>query len=119
MSNVIIKNFQNPDEVRYFEKGKFELIKLNNMLIGKATYDPGWKWSEHVSPLSKTKFCEVEHYGKVLSGSATVFLPNDYTFILREGDLFYVSNEPHDSWVIGAQKYVSLHFLGAETYATD
>ena len=43
MSNVIIKNFQNPDEVRYFEKGKFELIKLNNMLIGKATYNPGWK----------------------------------------------------------------------------
>ena len=39
MLNVIIKNFQNPDEVRYFEKGKFELIKLNNMLIGKATYD--------------------------------------------------------------------------------
>ena len=73
MSNVIIKNFQNPDEVRYFEKGKFELIKLNNMVIGKATYNPGWKWSEHVSPLSKTKFCEVEHYGKVLSGSATVF----------------------------------------------
>ena len=41
MSDVIIKNFQDPDEVRYFEKGKFELIKLNNMLIGKATYDPG------------------------------------------------------------------------------
>ena len=119
MSNVIIKNFQNPDEVRYFEKGKFELIKLNNMLIGKATYNPGWKWSAHVSPLSKTKFCEVEHYGKVLSGSATVFLPNDNTYILKEGDLFYVSKESHDSWVIGDQKYISLHFLGAESYATN
>ena len=117
MLNVIIKNFQNPEEVRYFEKGKFELISLKNMLIGKATYDPGWKWSEHVSPLSQTRFCEVEHYGKVLSGSATVFLPNDKTYILNKGDLFYVSSEAHDSWVLGKEKYISLHFLGAEFYA--
>ena len=56
MFDVIVKNFQNPDEIKDFKKGRFELIKLNNMVIGKAIYEPGWKWSEHVSPLSGTKF---------------------------------------------------------------
>jgi len=117
MFDVIVKNFQNPDEVKDFKKGRFELIKLNNMVIGKAIYDPGWKWSEHVSPLNGTKFCEVKHYGKVLSGSAIVFLPNDKNYLLQKGDLFYVSSKSHDSWVVGNEKYISLHFLGAEFYA--
>jgi len=26
---------------------------------------------------------------------------------------------PHDSWVIGDEPYVSLHFLGADRYATE
>ena len=117
MFDVIVKNFQNPDEIKDFKKGRFELIKLNNMVIGKAIYEPGWKWSEHVSPLSGTKFCEVEHYGKVLSGSAIVFLPNDKDYLLQKGDLFYISSKSHDSWVVGNKKYISLHFLGAEFYA--
>ena len=69
--NIVLKNFDNPDIVRNFEKGKFEIVTIGGMTIGRATYEPGWKWSKHVSPLSGTKFCEVEHLGMVLSGSAT------------------------------------------------
>ena len=36
---------------------------------------------------------------------------------MRAGDLFYISLEPHDSWVVGSEPYVSLHFLGATKYA--
>ena len=36
---------------------------------------------------------------------------------LRAGELFYIPPIPHDSWVIGDEPYVSLHFLGAEKYA--
>lgn len=50
MLEVILKRFENPDEVRRFEKGRFELIKLSGMTIGRATYEPGWKWSAHVGP---------------------------------------------------------------------
>ena len=35
----------------------------------------------------------------------------------KKGDIFYVSPNPHDSWVVGDQAYVSLHFLGADKYA--
>ena len=33
------------------------------------------------------------------------------------GQLFYIPATPHDSWVVGDEPYVSLHFLGAEHYA--
>jgi hypothetical protein len=31
--------------------------------------------------------------------------------------LFYIPGVPHDSWVIGDEPYVSLHFTGADYYA--
>jgi len=37
---------------------------------------------------------------------------------LRPGSLFHIPPLPHDSWVMGDEPYVSLHFLGAERYAT-
>ena len=65
MDDYIIKRFENPDEVREFDKGKYEVINLPGMTIGKATYYKGWKWSVDVSPLSGTEFCETEHLGTV------------------------------------------------------
>ena len=117
MNEIILRQFDNPDETRTFEKGKFELIEISNMIIGKATYKPGWKWSTNVSPLAETKFCRVEHLGFVLCGSATVAFSKGETHILEKGDLFYVPPMPHDSWVIGDEEYISLHFLGTEKYA--
>ena len=67
MDDYIIKRFENPDEVREFDKGKYEVVNLPHMTIGKATYHKGWKWSDDVSPLSGTEFCETEHLGMVIS----------------------------------------------------
>ena len=117
MIDIILKQFDSPDQVREFDKGKFEIIDMEKMTIGKATYAPGWKWSIDVSPLSGTQFCEVEHLGMVLSGSATVAFESGEIYTLKKGDIFYVSPLPHDSWVVGDDEYVSLHFIGAEKYA--
>ncbi len=117
MLDLIIKKFDNPDEIREFEKGRFELLDLPGMTIGKATYNPGWKWSEDVSPLSDTEFCNVEHLGMVLEGRATVVFEDKNIRTLGEGDVFYVPPVPHDSWVVGDVDYVSIHFLGADSYA--
>ena len=116
MLDVIIKRFERPDEVRQMIKGKFELVRLGGLTVGRATYEPGWKWSEHVGPGVGLTRCTVEHVGLVLQGVATVAF-EDRVLEMRPGDLFYVPPEPHDSWVVGDQPYVSLHFLGADTYA--
>ncbi|MBI1187045.1 MAG: cupin domain-containing protein [Alphaproteobacteria bacterium] len=114
---VILKRFEAPDEVRVFEKGRFELVTLGGMTIGRATYQPGWRWSTHVGAATGATHCHVEHVGMVISGCATAAMANGEVIEMRAGDLFYVPPEPHDSWVVGDEPYVSLHFLGADHYA--
>ncbi|MEY2556294.1 MAG: hypothetical protein QOF93_1438 [Verrucomicrobiota bacterium] len=114
---VIIKRFESPDEVRVMRKGKFELVHIGGMTIGRATYEPGWKWNEHVGPSVGAARCHVEHVGLVISGTATVAFDDGRVVELHVGELFHVPPIPHDSWVIGDEPYVSLHFLGAEKYA--
>jgi len=116
MLEVILKSFENPDETRIFEKGKFEIVQIGGMTIGRATYQPGWKWSKHVAPFSNTSLCEVAHVGMVISGRAVAAMKGGAVVELVPGALFYVPPEPHDSWVVGEEPYVSLHFLGAEHY---
>jgi uncharacterized RmlC-like cupin family protein len=114
--DLILKRFERPDETREMVKGRFEVVHLGGLTIGRATYQPGWRWSEHVGPTVGSTRCSVEHVGLVLTGSATVAFA-DRVIEMKPGDLFYVPPEPHDSWVVGAEPYVSLHFLGADTYA--
>ncbi len=99
--DFLIKRFEQPDEVRTFEKGKFEIVKIGSMTIGRASYDPGWKWSAQVGAATGCAACQMK---------------DARYFEMRAGDLFYIG-PGHDSWVVGDEPYVSLHFLGAEHYA--
>lgn len=114
--DVILKRFEQPDETRLFKKGKFETVQVGGMTVGRATYEPGWKWSEHVGTLSGTSLCQVEHIGLVISGRAVASLQDRRDIELKPDVLFYIPPVPHDSWVIGDEPYVSLHFLGGENY---
>jgi quercetin dioxygenase-like cupin family protein len=117
MMDVILKRFEQPDEARVFEKGRFELVHVGGMTIGRASYEPGWKWSEHVGAAIGAKSCQVEHVGMVISGKATAAMDDGRVIEMKAGDVFYIA-PGHDSWVVGHEPYVSLHFLGAETYAS-
>jgi uncharacterized cupin superfamily protein len=64
-----------------------------------------------------TARCAVEHVGLVISGTATAAFDDGTVIELRPGTLFHIPDRPHDSWVVGDEPYVSLHFLGAEVYA--
>ena len=74
MEEIILKNFDEPDEIRKFNKGQLEIVTVANMTIGRATYAPGWKWSIDVSPLVGTEFCEVEHLGMVIAGLSLIHI---------------------------------------------
>jgi quercetin dioxygenase-like cupin family protein len=116
MLEVVMKRFENPDETRRFEKGIFEIIRIGGMTIGRASYEPGWRWSEHVAPVAGAPLCDVEHVGMVISGRAMAAMNDGTQYELTPGSLFYIPPVPHDSWVIGDEPYVSLHFLGADHY---
>ena len=116
MDEVILKRFEHPDETRIFEKGRFDLVRLGGLTIGRAQYEPGWRWSTHVRPLAGTELCEVEHVGMVIAGRAMVAMREGTQLELGPGSLFYIPPVPHDSWVVGDEPYVSLHFPGAGDY---
>ena len=116
MTEVILKQFEHPDETRMFPKGKFEIVHIGGMAIGRATYEPGWRWSEHVGREMGAKSCQVEHVGMVVSGRATAAMDDGTVYEMQAGDLFYVP-PGHDSWVVGDEPYVSIHLLGARDYA--
>jgi quercetin dioxygenase-like cupin family protein len=109
-------NFDQPTETREFAKGRFELYRVGPVTLGRATYQPGWRWSEHVAPAAGTPTCQVEHVGLVLSGAAVARMDDGTERVMKEGDFFYVP-PGHDSWVVGDVPYVSLHILGSEDYA--
>jgi len=115
MENAI-RRFEKPDETRTFEKGRFDLVTIGGVSVGRASYEPGWKWSVHVAPIAGTRSCTVEHVGLVVSGRAMVAMDDGREILLQPGDLFAIA-PGHDSWVVGDEPYVSLHLLGAGGYA--
>jgi hypothetical protein len=68
--DLTLVNRDSPAEVRTFEKGRFELYRVGPMTLGRATYEPGWRWSEHVGAATGETLCDVEHVGLVISGQA-------------------------------------------------
>jgi len=90
MLDVILKSFDNPDDVQLFAKGKFEVVNIGGLTIGRATYQPGWKWSVDVGPQIGEDLCSVEHVGMVISGAATAAFEDGRVIELKPGKLFYI-----------------------------
>jgi quercetin dioxygenase-like cupin family protein len=113
---IVVKRLDRPEDERRFEKGVFRTVGVGGMEIGRAEYEPGWRWSTHVGPVAGTASCQVEHVGIVLAGRAAVKMDDGEEIVLAPGDVFYVP-PGHDSWVVGDERYVSLHLQGAARYA--
>ncbi|HEX6574410.1 MAG TPA: hypothetical protein VF042_05515 [Gemmatimonadaceae bacterium] len=113
----ILAHFDRPDETREMFKGRFEVSTIEGIKVGRASYEPGWKWSEHVGRALGQKHCNVEHIGFVVAGTAVAAYSDGRIEELREGKRFYVPSDPHDSWVVGNTPYVSLHFVGVDKYS--
>jgi hypothetical protein len=105
-----------PIETREFPKGRFELYRVGPMTLGRASYEPGWRWREDVGAATGEEWCEVEHVGLVMSGRAMAAMRDGTERVMEPGQLFYVP-PGHDSWVVGSEPYVSLHIMGSEDYA--
>lgn len=114
---AILRRFDSPAEVREMIKGRFEIVDIEGMTVGRASYEPGWKWSKHVGRALGQSRCTVEHVGLVVSGTATAAFDDGRIEVLKAGQRFYIPPEPHDSWVVGQDPYVSLHFVGADRYS--
>ncbi len=101
------KNVNSPDETRDIPNGKLELVNLAGVTFGRATFQPGWKWSESVKPIMGTDSCEVNHNGYCMSGALHVVMDDGSETDIGPGD-FFVIPAGHDAWVVGDKPLVSL-----------
>ncbi len=116
ITRVDIKRFDNPDETRLFDRGRAEICHVGGAILGKYTFEPGWKWSESVKPIAKTERCEVAHTNYVISGRMHIVMADGSEYDVQAGDTFYLP-PGHDGWVVGDEPAVLLDFAGAEHYA--
>ena len=117
MAQVERKRFEQPDETRPFQgKGQVELVNIGDGMVGRATFQPGWKWSDHVKPIAGTESCQAAHVGYVVSGRQKVLMDDGTELEIGPGDV--VSIPPgHDGWTIGDEPCVVLDFAGMSNYA--
>ena len=111
-----LKNFEKPDEIRDFPLGKVELIKIGEIMIGKATFNPGWKWSTSVQPFAKTKSCEAPHFQYHVSGVLRIKMDDGTELDCKAGDISYLPSG-HDAWVVGDEPVIVIDFQGMMDYA--
>jgi uncharacterized cupin superfamily protein len=110
------KSFEKPDETRSFPKGRLDILNVGGTTIGRAVFQPGWRWSESVKPIANTKSCEASHLGYVISGRMTVVMDDGTTLHFQRGDA--MSLPPgHDAWNDGNDECVVVDFTGFENYA--
>lgn len=113
-----LASFKRPDEVRTFPKGKLELVKIGGATIGRAVFEPGWKWSTSVQPLAKTKSCEASHFQYHVSGTLKVVMDDGTQLDCKAGDVSLLP-QGHDAWVVGNEPAVIVDFQGMVDFAKN
>ena len=117
MAGLERKRFDHPDEARPFQdKGRVEIVNIGDGVVGRATFEPGWKWSEHVMPIAGTDSCQAAHVGYVLSGRQVIKMDDGTELEITAGDIVSIP-AGHDGWTIGDEPCVVLDFAGMATYA--
>jgi quercetin dioxygenase-like cupin family protein len=116
MTAVEINNFAAPDEVRRPDHTTVEVVKLAGGEIGRYTFEPGWRWSQHIKPVVGTESCQTEHVGYVVSGTLHVEASDGTSADITAGSVYRIA-PGHDGWVVGKDPVVVVEFQGAATYA--
>jgi hypothetical protein len=113
-----VKSLNSPEETRNFEKGRLELVKVGGAIVGRAVFQPGWRWSESVKPIVKTKSCEAPHFQYHVSGTLRVRMDDGTEKDLKAGDVSLLPTG-HDAWVVGNEPVVVVDFQGMVDYAQE
>ncbi len=111
-----MKSLNKPEEVRTFDKGKVELVNVGGVMIGRATFEPGWKWSTCVKPIAKTESCQAPHFAYHVSGTLVTRMEDGTEKTIKAGDVINIP-AGHDAWVVGDEPVVAIDFQGMVDYA--
>lgn len=111
-----IASFHHPHDVREFPLGRVELVTIGGATIGRATFEPGRRWSTSVQPLARTRSCEAPHFQYHVAGVLRVLMDDGSEFDCRAGDVSLLPSG-HDAWTVGDGPAVVVDFQGMLDYA--
>ena len=117
LSKAVLKTFSAPDEVRQFPKGRLELIKIGGATIGRAVFEPGWRWATSLQPIVNTKSCEAPHFQYHVAGVLRIKMDDGAEFDCKPGDVSLLPSG-HDAWTIGDEPAIVVDFQGMVDYAS-
>ena len=109
------RRFTEPSDVRTMPRGRIEVVELDDTVVGRMTYEPGWRWSVDVRPIAGTDTCQYHHVGMALSGVLRVQMPDGTELEIGPGDVFEIP-PGHDAWVVGDEPWISVDFEAMRTY---
>jgi hypothetical protein len=105
------KSLGSPDQVLSMENGKIDIVEIAGAGVGRATFQPGWKWSVNEKPVvgAEGDYCEVPHFVFLASGQLKIVFADGGELDLKAGD---VATLPagHDGWVVGDEPAVMVDF---------
>ncbi|MBI5914547.1 MAG: cupin domain-containing protein [Bacteroidetes bacterium] len=107
------KSLNSPDQATSLEKGKMETVTVAGATLHRITFQPGWKWSDHMKPTAKTESCQKRHLMYIVSGRLKVLMDDGTQVELSPGD-FTVIEPGHDGWVVGDEPAVALEMAAIE-----
>ena len=110
------KTFRAPDEMRTFPNGAAEIISIGGAEVGRMTFEPGWRWSDHVKPIAGTNSCQAPHFQYHVSGRLAIRMDDGTEIVAAPGDVTSLPSG-HDAWVLGDEPVVVVDFYGASNYA--
>lgn len=116
MARLQRRRFSESDDVRELSRARVEIVELDDRVVGKMVYEPGWKWSADERPVATTHTCQLHHLGVTLSGRLRVQMKDGVEVELGPGDVFEIP-AGHDAWVIGAEPWIAVDFEAARGLA--
>ena len=116
MAGIEVNDFSKPDEVRRPDHTTIEVVNIAGGEIGRYTFQPGWRWSEHIKPVVGGESCQTNHIGYVASGTLHVESDDGTKADVKAGTVYRVA-PGHDAWVVGNEPVTVFEFQGAAHYA--
>jgi class 3 adenylate cyclase len=109
------RRFSEPSDVRTLPRGRIDVVELDDTVVGRMTYEPGWRWSVDIQPIAGTETCQYHHLGVTQSGRLRVQMPDGTELEIGPGDVFEIP-PGHDAWVVGDEPWISVDFEAMRTY---
>jgi hypothetical protein len=85
-------------------------------VVGRATFNPGWRWSKDIKPIAGTEWCEYHHLGIMLEGRMHFVTRDGMEMELEAGHLYEIL-PGHDASVVGDEQVVQYDFAGMRTFS--